>query len=185
MSKYGEFLKAQGASEDEIKILDTAVAARAYDKMQSDLVAATAARDKLDTDFKAYEGKVQTWYDENDAKLRAMQNKVIVSESEAQRAKAAILKAQEEGLIDIAKDLGYTIEPPKKVVEGAPDGFDASKFVTLEQFQTVADGIGGNLAALEDMVMEHKQLFPDVPLRVSALRAEALAANKTVAQYWE
>ena len=59
------------------------------------------------------------------------------------------------------------------------------RYMAKEDFAKIADSIGDNLAALEDMVMEHKQLFPDRPLSVRQLRKEALASGKPVHQYWE
>jgi hypothetical protein len=185
MSKYGEFLKAQGASEEEIKVLDTPVAARAYEKMEEQAAAAASRAEETERNMKSYEERVASWYEENDAKLKKMQNEVITSKSEAERGRAAILKAQELGLVDVAKDLGWSVEPPKNA-PASPEGFDPNKFLSRDDFLKVADGLGDNLARLEDMVDEHKQLFPDKRLRVSDLRREALAAGqKDIYAYWE
>jgi hypothetical protein len=182
MSKWTEYLKANGATDEELKVLDNPVAARAFDKQQADLEAAQAEFTKLDQTMKNYETRVQSWYTENDNKLKQVQNKVIAAESEAARAKAALLEANRLGLVDVAKDLGYTVDPPKPpVTPGEPD----ARYLTMDKFTSAVDQVGANLAALEDMVIEHKLLFPDIPLRVSDLRREAMSQNKTVTQFWE
>ena len=181
--KYSEFLKSQGASDEDIKILDTPIAARAFAKMEADRDEAIANATQLDKQYKTYQDQVQSWYTENDAKNKKLQEEVVTTRANEAKARAAILAIQEQGLGDIAEGLGYKVEPPKNN-NTAPE-FDASKYIARDEFMKIADGIGSNLAALEDMVMEHKQLFPDTPLRVSDLRREAIAANKTVPQYWE
>jgi hypothetical protein len=75
MSKYGDYLAANGATADEVKILDTPVAARLYDKQVAEAEEARAAAAKLEDTMKNYEARVQSWYQENDDKLKQVQNR--------------------------------------------------------------------------------------------------------------
>ena len=178
---YAEYLKANGATEDEIKVLDTAVSRRAFDKSQADAEEARQAAAKLEDTMKNYETRVNQWYQENDAKLKQVQNQAVAAAAEAARHKAALLEAQKQGMIELAKGAGYDVEPEKPNTPAAPD----ERYIQRDQFMQAVDQVGANLAALEDMVMEHRQLFPDTPLRVSDLRREAMASGKQVVQYWE
>src|SRR4030095_9398117 len=105
---YAEYLKANGATEEEIKILDTAVSRRAFDKSQAEAEEARVAAAKLEETMKNYETRVNQWYQENDAKLKQVQNKAIAAEAEAARNKAALLEAERQGLLEnVAKNMGY------------------------------------------------------------------------------
>jgi hypothetical protein len=177
MSKYGEYLKSMGATEEEIKILDTPVAARAYDKQVEDAQAALAKQEEV---MKNYESRVQSWYTENDAKLKQVQNQAVAAAAEAARAKAALLEAQKQGMVDIAKDLGYETEPTKNT-PAAPD----DRYLTMEKFQQAGQVFAANLAGLLDAANEHARLFPNIPFNADQLRREADAQGKTLLPYWE
>ncbi len=184
MSKYADYLKEQGATEEELKLLVTPLAERAYEKVLAERQTALEEREKTEQQMRNYEQRVQTWYTENDAKLKQTQNQTIAAQAEAARYKAAVASMKEQGLIDVAKDLGWDekdLQQPKQVAAAEPD----SRYVPREEFLQLADSVGDGLARLEDMVMEHKQLFPDQPLSVRQLRNEAKAAGKDVHQYWE
>jgi len=178
---YAEYLKANGATEDEIKVLDTTVARRAFDKSQTEAEEARAAAVKLEETMKNYETRVNQWYQENDSKLKQVQNQAVASAAEAARAKAALMEAQKLGLHDIAKDLGYEVEPPKPAAAAAPD----DRYLTMEKFQQAGDTFAANLTAMLDAANEHARLFPNVPFNAEALRREAQTQGKTLLPYWE
>ena len=177
---YAEYLKANGATEDEIKVLDTAVARRAFDKSQADAEEARAAAAKLEETMKNYETRVNQWYQENDSKLKQVQNQAVVAAAEAARAKAALQEAQKQGMVDIAKDLGYEAEPPKQQPAAADD-----RYLTMEKFQAAGDTFAANLTAMLDAANEHARLFPNIPFNAEALRREAQSQGKTLLPYWE
>jgi len=177
---YAEYLKANGATDDEIKVLDTVVSRRAFDKSQADAEEARQAAVKLEETMKNYESRVQSWYTENDAKLKQVQNQAVASAAEAARAKAALMEAQKLGLHDIAKDLGYTAEPPAKTQEQVDD-----RYLTMDKFQQAGDAFAANLAGLLDAANEHARLFPGQPFNAEQLRREAQSAGKTLLPYWE
>ncbi len=178
---YAEYLKANGATEDEVKVLDTAVARRAFDKSQEETVAAREAAAKLEQTMQSYEQRVNQWYQENDAKLKQVQNQAITSAAEAARAKAALIEAQRQGMVDVAKDLGYDPEPPKTPVPAAPD----ERYLTMDKFNQAGDAFAANLAGLLDAANEHARLFPGTPFNAEQLRREAQASGKTLLPYWE
>jgi hypothetical protein len=177
MSKYGDYLKSMGATEEEIKVLDTPVAARAYDKQIEDSQAVLAKQEEV---MKNYESRVQSWYAENDAKLKQVQNQSIAEAARAAKAEAALMEAQKQGLLDVAKDLGYSTEPVKPAVT-APD----DRYLTMDKFQQAGDAFAANLAGLLDAANEHARLFPGQPFNAEQLRREAQAAGKTLLPYWE
>jgi len=177
---YAEYLKANGATEEEIKVLDSAVARRAFDKSQAEAEEARQTAAKLEETMKNYEARVQSWYTENDSKLKQVQNQAVAAAAEAARAKAALLEAQKQGMVDIAKDLGYETEPPKQQ-PAAPD----DRYLTMEKFQQAGDTFAANLTAMLDAASEHARLFPNVPFNAEQLRREAQSQGKTLLPYWE
>ena len=181
MSKYGDFLKTQGATDEDVKLLDTAVAAKAFDKMQADAAVLAGERDTVRNQYDTYQTQIQGWYAENDGKLKAMQNESISAKADAERYRGALLEAQKLGLIEVADNLlkPGTQTPPEKTNE--------EKFISRDDFMRAADTFADNLAGLEDMMWEHHKLFPNsAPLRATELRREAVAAgNKSVINYWE
>src|SRR5690348_12632975 len=148
MKTYAEFLAECGATADEIKILDTPPARKAYEKQQAEADAAAkraADAEKARTD---YEASVKTWHEEKIApEFTKIQAEAMASTAEAARYKAMLLKAQDQGLIDIAKNLGVKPEdlgaptPSRPSAADAPPAFDASKFVSKEEI----NGIGEQL----------------------------------------
>jgi hypothetical protein len=177
---YAEYLKANGATEDEVKVFDTAVGRRLYDKQVAEAEEARAAAAKLEETMKNYETRVQSWYTENDAKLKQVQNKAITAEAEAARAKAALLEANRLGLVDVAKELGYTPEVAKPAAAALDD-----RYLTMDKFTAAGESFAANLAGLLDAASEHARLFPNIPFNADALRQEAKAQGKILLPYWE
>jgi hypothetical protein len=167
---YAEYLKANGATEDEIKVLDSAVARRAFDKSQAEAEEARTAAAKLEETMKNYEARVQSWYTENDSKLKQVQNQAVAAAAEAARAKAALLEAQKQGMVDIAKDLGYETEPPKQQPAAADD-----RYVSRQDFGNLMTEAGNSLARMADLKDEYATLFPGQRLNLSSLVVEARA----------
>lgn len=180
MSKYGDFLKANGASDEDIKIWDTPVTAKAFEKQQADLDAERNRYAAKDKELKDYHGTVTSYYEESDAKLKAMQNKVVSSQAEAERFRGALVAARDEGLIQVAENL---LTPPKADPVKPPAD---TQYINRDDFFKAVDGVGDGLAWVIDLTSEHAQLFPNQPLKMRELRQESLAAGeKSVPAYWE
>ncbi len=188
---YAEYLKSQGATEDELKVLDVPSARKAYDRMQADLSAEherAEAAIKAQDDYKAsvndwHETKIVPAYEE--AKREATNAK-----AEAARAKAVIQDAakRDDQLAKIAKDMGYEVEgapPPPKKESSVPEGFDPSKYVTSEQVIALAERERDAIALAQDIAAEHATLFPGQRLSFRELVKEAAAAKKPVEQFWQ
>jgi hypothetical protein len=186
---YAEYLKSQGASDEEIKILDTAIGRRSFDALQAKLSESDAAREAAVAATKSYEERATKWHDEVDALYLTEKNKRLVAEANEAKARTAILKAQELGLVDIAKDLGYEVVPPNGGGGTPPADPNKDKYITADQLvghlKPMLDQAGDALASMEDMVAEHMQLFPNQRLNVRQLRKDAMAAGKTIHEFWE
>lgn len=183
MATYAEFLRSQGATDDEIKILDTPAAQRAYTKMQSDLAAVAAERDTAKSGIDA----MNKWFtDEASPAFKKMESDLVVARANEARAKAAILEAQKRGLVDVAKDLGYNPDEanPTPTPNPGASNFDPNRYFTRDEIVKIAETEGEAIAVAQDIAFEHRQLFPDKPLNFRALRQEALASKKPVEQYW-
>lgn len=186
MSKYGEYLKTLGASDDEIKVLDTPIAARAFDKQQDDLAKATSTRDAAIKEQRDYEEKVDAWYKENNDKYSTLQKSFVVTQAEAARAKAALLAAQEQGLLDVAKDLGWKMDdkntppPPDKSVNA-----DTSQFVSRDEVVKLARAEREAILVSNEILGEHAELFPGQRLDLRSLVDEAEKRHIPAKQLWE
>jgi hypothetical protein len=188
---YAEFLKSQGASEEEIKVMDTAVGRRAFDAMQRTATEAAeeAARQKASAE--SYQTRVDQWFEENKGKLDAANNNVVTAKAEAERARAAILAAHKQGMLDVAilNDLGIkpdgtSAAPPAAPPNPGAPNFDPNKYFTRDDILTIAEREGEAIAMAQDIAAEHSVLFPGRPLNFRELRREAVAAKKPLEQVW-
>jgi hypothetical protein len=181
---WTEHLRANGASDEEIKILDSPAARKAFDKLQADVAAATEAGAQR---LAAYEEEVKTWNDEVTDINKKAQAEAIRANAEAARTRALILNSQDAGLKEVAASLGIKRDEmaPPPGSPAVPANFDASKYITRDDLASLTDRAGDGLAALQDMVLEHAQLFPDRPLNVREIRKAAVAARQDVYTYWE
>jgi hypothetical protein len=184
MSKYGDFLRTQGATEEDIKLLDTPLAQKAFDAQQSAIAAAAADAQKRVDDYKA---EADAWYNNTILpNYTAMEQRATAAAANEARARALILASQDEGLKKVAAEMGYKPDTtPAPNLNPAAPAIDPAKFVTVERLQQLSDGVGEGLAELEDMVIEHNQLFPNQRLNVREIRKEALAAKSRVYDFWE
>jgi len=186
MKTYFDYLKENGATDEDAKLLDTPVARKAYETLQSQIAAAAADADARVNNYKAEADK---WYNETILpNYQTMEQKLAAASANEARARALILASQDEGLKKVALEMGFKPDgTPATITQPTtqPNAFDASKYVTVDALNQMSDSVGAGLAALQDMVLEHSQLFPDRRLDVRAIRAEAVAARKNVYDYWE
>src|SRR5205085_522582 len=70
-------------------------------------------RDGLKQGVTAFEERVDQYYKDTDAKLKETQNRLTAAEAERSKYREAILSAHRQGLLDVAKDLGFTEEELK------------------------------------------------------------------------
>lgn len=177
---YAEFLKANGATEDEIKVMDVGPARRAYDAMQSKLEAESSARTAKEAELAKYD----EWYQTQALpEYKAMEKASIQNAGEAARYKAMVDKAREQGLIDVADDAAAKAAAAA-TTPAAPAGFDPKNYPTWQDVTTIAEKEGEAIAIASDIAFEHRQLFPDKPLNFREMRRAAVAAKKPVEQFW-
>jgi len=175
MSKYADFLREQGASEEDIKVLDTPIAQKAFDAQQA---AATAA-------INDYKQKADDWYEKvATPNLTKAQQEATKAQAEAARLRALVVSSTDEALKAVAADMGYKLDGSAAPKKDDPPAID-SRYVTTESILNMADNVGDNLAHMQDAVLEHMQLFPGQRLNVAALRKEAVANRKGFYEYWE
>src|SRR6266852_564517 len=187
MSKYGDFLRTQGASDADITLLDTPLAQKAYDAQSAAIAAAAADAEARVLDYKT---KADEWYNNvaqpNLTKATADATK---ASAEAARLRALVASSTDEGLRKVAEEMGYKLDgtrnpdPAANPNPGTP-GFDPNKYFTRDEIVQIAQREGEAIAIAQDIAYEHRQLFPDRPLNFRDLRTKATAANKPVEQYW-
>jgi len=175
---YAEFLKSQGASDDDLKVLDTPIARKAWEaqlKAVNDAqAAANASKAKVD--------EYQKWYEEvaEPTAQRYMQERDIEKSNRA-AVEAQLKSLQESGLIKMANQ---EEEEQNKNKGGNPPNFDPNKYVTLDTLTQVADREGDAIAIAQDIAFEHARLFPEKPLNFRQLRKDAVAQKKSVEALW-
>jgi hypothetical protein len=147
--------------------------------------AAEAEKTRIEANAKAYEDRVNAWYEEQNKKVSNTERELVVVKANEARAREALLAAQKQGLLDVAKDLGYNPDPvtPPNPNPGAP-GFDPNKYFNRDEIIEIAQREGDAIAIAQDIAAEHRILFPDKPLKFRELRAEAQQKKVSVEQLW-
>jgi hypothetical protein len=183
MSAYTDYLKSQGASDEDIKVLNHPVAEKAW--LASEAKAAQAAEEAATEKRKAreYNDKANEWFDTTAAAYKDMEKKYMSAESEKARAIALVKAAQDQGLIELAEKAGFNV-PPKDTPLPA-NGFDASKYFTSDEILRIADKEGEAIATAQDIAYQHQRLFPDKMLNFRALRQEAVSRKLSVEAVWK
>lgn len=187
---YAQYLKSLGATDEDIKILDTPIARKAWEQQQAAVATAEQARADAIARATAIEKANQDWYN-NDILPKYTQTEadMVAAKAEADRAKTVIreMAKRDAALAQVAKDMGYNVEsntPPPNAPPNTPAGFDPSKFVTTDLLVQTAEREGDAIAIAQDIAYEHSRLFPDQPLNFRELRKEAVASRKSVEQLW-
>jgi hypothetical protein len=180
MSSYAEFLAENGASPDDIKLLDTPVARKAHDKM----VAAAAEAKRRSDDIIA---KNNEWRDtveaQNQTYLRERDTALATAAAESARLK----KLQELGLLQVAENLEPGSTQPKPGETPAFDPKTLERYVDRDTFLGAVDQEGNAIALVQDIASEHQLLFGNDPskrLNWRAMRAEAKERKMNVEQLW-
>lgn len=173
---HAEFLRSQGATEADISTLDTPVARKGYEALQTQLAEAESVKAAAETTLNAN----KEWHAKAKPEYDRMQSEYLKAKSEAARLDALVRAGGDQGLIDLAKEAGHEVAPPP----AAPAGFDPKNYMTLDMMKELSKGAGYGLADMQDIVDEHRQLFPKNPLRMANLYKEAEQAGKDVHSYW-
>lgn len=179
MSAYADFLRAQGATPEDITILDTPIAQKAFDAQQAVATAAIAE----------YKQKADDWYEKvAQPNLTRAQADATKASAEAARLRALVVSSTDESLRKVAEEMGYKADGSAAAAAAAPkpgaSDFDPNKYFTRDDVIQIAEREGDAIAVAQDIAFEHRQLFPDKPLNFRELRREAVAAKKPVEQFW-
>ena len=177
MSAYSEYLRTLGASDDDIAILDTPIAQKAFTQLNADKDAAVKAQ----TEYKTTADK---WYQEEVIpKFTDMQQKTALAEADRARAVALIQAATDSGMIELAKKAGFDkeIDDARRTKEPSLD----DKYVSRDLLLQVAEKEGDAIAIAQDIAYEHAKLCPDKTLSFQTLRREAITRKVPVMQVWE
>lgn len=185
-----EFLKANGASEEDLKALTegphSKSLASAFEKLQAqaekaeaDRVAALASAAKVKEEY-------DNWF-QNTAipERQQIENELVAARANEAKAREALKVAQEKGLFNAAKDLGYEEKDLKNPASNpAPGSFDEKKYFTRDEILAIAQQEGDAIALAQDIAAEHAALFPGQRLNFRELRKEAVSQRKSVEQLW-
>src|SRR5438552_7687606 len=177
---YAEYLKANGATDDELKVLVTPSSEKAYAAMAKAADDAVARATKAESDKAAYD----KWYKEvaepTAAKALAERDQAL---GDAAAERARVKKLSDLGLLKIAEQMeGGTGEPTPTPAPGGATVTppDMSKFVDRDTLLQLAEREGDAIAAAQDIAFEHARLFPDKPLNFRELRKQAVANKQSV-----
>lgn len=181
---YAEYLKSLGATDDDIKVMDTGVARKAFDKMQAELTAAAAQVAASEQSKKDYEAKSNEWHDRVNTEYLSAKDQLVVAKANEAKARAVIDEAQKQGLIRVAEDLGYVTAPPKVDDKPGTSGFDPNRYFTKDDVVAIAEREGDAIALAQDIAAEHARLFPGQTLNFRELRKEAVSRKMSVEALW-
>lgn len=173
---YAEALRADGATEDEIKVMATERAERQFAKLTAE---ATKARENE----LAMETKAREYFELTAAEVAKTNSELALARANEAKARAIILAAKETGMADLAKAAGYEADPnpnpnPSHAVH------DPSKVVSPEQLIAFARTQGDLITLSQDIASEHAVLFPGQRVNFTELRKEADARRISIEQAW-
>jgi len=185
MATYAEYLKSQGASEEEIKILDTPLARRAYERMEEAVVRLDGEAKKAREGADKYHEEVDAWFKKHDEEFKTVEQQLIAAKSKAASFESALRTINDRGIIDVTKDLGLNLDAPAPAAKkDEPVAIDTSKFVTTDAVLQLAEREAESIAMMSDIAAEHVYLF-GAPLRnARELRKEATTRKVSLEQVW-
>lgn len=174
---YAEYLKSNGASDEDVKLMDTPLGRKTFDAMQSRMADADASKKKYE-DVHAANLK---WHEEVEGLNQKYLKERDTALSNLAAEQAKVKKLGELGLIELAE----AAEPGStKPAAGETPAFDASKYVDRDTLYSVAEREGDAIAAFADISAEHRELFPNDKISFRELRKEAVARKISVEQLW-
>lgn len=185
MATYAEFLKSQGASDEDLKILDHPVARKAWEKQQADAAA------YADAQVKQYHQQVNQWYaTEIEPSRIATATKLNTLQADLAAERGRIKALQDAGLLEVAQtqDARATqVNQPASAAAGAaPESFDPKKYnlITGDALPEFAKAQGRGMITLTKIMKEHEKLgLPDADWE--SLYDESTKAQKPFGEYWE
>jgi hypothetical protein len=181
MASYAEYLKSQGATEDDVKLLDTPVARKAFERMEAAVVEKETARLAAEKKTAAY----QDWYEKQALPyVTETESKLKATEATLTGERARIKALQDAGLLEVASaDETARAAAAAAAASGTPT-FDPTKYVPVEKFNQLATLAADSITLVADLAQEHAALgLPPVSWR--EVKTKAAAAGQTVEAYWE
>lgn len=172
---YAEYLAENGATAEDIKVLDVPAARKVYEAQLK--AAADAAADAADKAAKlqAYD----KWYNEvaepTAAQLKAERD---VAKADAEAERARLKELQTAGLIKMEEKKNEPVTPPSAAFDPK-----AHNLVTTDTLRQVASMEGDAIAIMADIQDEHRELF-GTRINARELRKEAIAQNKSLEEVW-
>lgn len=176
MATYAEFLKSQGATDEDVKLLDTPLARKAHDTMQAQVTEATETQRRANQHFK----DMEEWHKGVEAINIKLATERDSANVERAGAIAKLKAAQEAGLITLAEIAEPGSSTPRA---GETPAFDASKYVDRDMLLQVAAQEGDAIATFADIQSEHHELF-GTRINARELRKEAISRRIPVEQLW-
>jgi hypothetical protein len=180
---YAEFLLENGATADEVKVLDVPAARRAFEKQQAAVAEAAAERQKA-ADLIA---RNRDWATQVETQNQQYLRERDTAQIEAAKAAAAFKKMQDLGLIEVAERLEPGSVQPKAGETPAFDPKVLERYVDRDTLMAVAEREGDAIATAQDISFEHQQLFgSDATKRLNfrELRKEAVSRKMPVEALW-
>lgn len=180
---YADFLLENGATADEVKVLDVPAARKAYDKQQS-LVAAAAVERQKATDLIAQNREWATQVETQNQSYLRERDTALANDA---ASSARIKKLTELGLLQVAENLEPGSTTPRAGESAAFDPKLLANYVTSDTLLQVAEREGDAIATAQDIAYEHQQLFGgDAAKRLNfrELRREAVSRKIPVESLW-
>jgi hypothetical protein len=192
---YAEYLRSMGASEEEVKILDTAVGRKSYETMQSQLASASEAARKAKEGADNYHKEVDTWFENHDKEFKTIEQQLIAAKAKAASFETALRTINDRGIIDVTKELGLNLDAPANGGGGNGGGGnnnnrsdtppnDGKKYITEETVLALAEREAESIALMSDIAAEHVYLFGQPLRNARELRKEATQKKVPLEQVW-
>lgn len=176
---YEEYLTSLGASEEDLKVLNTPKIRAGWEKVEAERTAAEQRAVKAEEDRIAYD----KWYNEQamPAYQKALQD-AAEARGEAAKERARLKAMQESGLAAVAAE--PETPPATPTSSGVITSDSLKEYVRADDFLKAYESTGDAIATASEIMQDHRELFgTKVPMK--ELLDEARRAKKPVREVWE
>ena len=188
MPSYAEYLKSFGATEEDLKVLDTPVARKAYDKMVADQEAAVnQEKQNSQQAMQGYREEMNNWYEQKVLpEWENYKTEAATAKANEARAQAIVREASKtnEGLKKVAENMGWDIEGNRSPAEVKKEQPTQGNYFTREETLNAFNKAEDAIALAQDLASEYSLYYPNQRLNMRQLNQEAKAARKPIEQYF-
>jgi hypothetical protein len=184
MASYAEYLKSLGATDEDIKVLDSPITRKAYEKMVADNEAAVnQERANSQQAMQGYREEMNNWYEQKVLpEWESYKTETATAKANEARARAIVSEASKsnEGLKQVAKNMGWDIEGDRSPAQVQQQTNPNRDYYTKDELVKAFGITEGSILKAQSIASEWGQFYPGQYLDWDKLNADAKAINKDI-----